>query len=172
MYERLFSLVMSRADYHARTFEACATLAAQAAPLTKRKDREMFLSSLTSAQQATFLALADRVIHADGRLAAEEAAILDALRREIPEPDLVPSDTEDASLPVTFPDRRSRVSAVLELIGIAHADGHFDETEGEVIAEIEDAFGFSQTDRALLRDWVLRQLALVRDAEELMQAGE
>lgn len=70
----------------------------------------------------------------------------------------------------TFKCRRSRASALLELIGIAYCDTSYDPDEQELIQEIGLAFGFAKEDVLAMENWVLRQISLVREAEDFFDA--
>lgn len=128
----------------------------------------MFLRDFTDEQKQAFLVLADKVVLADGRLAPEEAALLGTFRAEmgVAEAPLPSMDIEQAAKP--FDSRPVKVAALLELIALGHADGDFDKDESAVVKEIKSAFGLSLAEFEAMTNWVLRQMALAREASELM----
>lgn len=130
----------------------------------------MFLRDLTDDQKKAFLVLADKVVHADGNLAEEEKVLIAALTAEMGLASSVPADMDFASAAAAFSDRKSKVAVMLELIGIGHADGDFDKDETEIVKEIMRTFRITPVEFEIMSNWVLRQLALVREADELMTA--
>ena len=121
----------------------------------------MFLENLEPREKRAFLALAHKVVHADGVLAEREARILATLSDAIREPALEGTLEELAAV---FQSRRSRVSALLELMGIGYADGEYHVAEIESVAEIARALGFSDDELVGLENWVVRQVALIEEA--------
>lgn len=121
----------------------------------------MFLENLEPREKRAFLALALKVVHADGVLAEREARILATLSDAIGEPALEGTVEELAAV---FQSRRSRVSALLELMGIGYADGEYHVAEIESVAEIARALGFPDDELVGLENWVVRQVALIEEA--------
>ena len=121
----------------------------------------MFLENLEPCEKRAFLALAHKVVHADGVLAEREARILATLSDAIGEPAL---DGTVEELAAAFQSRRSRVSALLELMGMGYADGEYHVAEIESVAEIARALGFSDDELVGLENWVVRQVALIEEA--------
>lgn len=128
----------------------------------------MFLRDLTDEQKRAFLALADKVYLADSHLAPEETAILAMFRAEMDVADVPVPQMEIADAAKVFDTRKARVSALFELIALGHADGDFNRDESAVVKEIKQAFGLSLAEFEAMENWVLRQMALVREASELM----
>lgn len=128
----------------------------------------MFLRDFTEEQKQAFLVLANKVVLADGSLAPEEAALLGTFRAEmgVTEAPLPSMDAEQAAQ--AFDTRPAKVAALLELIALGHADGDFDKDESAVVKEVKRAFGLSLADFEAMTNWVLRQMALVREASDLM----
>lgn len=128
----------------------------------------MFLHDLTDEQKRAFLVLADKVVLADGCLAPEESALLDTFRAEMGVADASVPQIDIAEAASAFDTRKARVSVLLELIALVHADGDFNKGESVVVNEIRQAFALSPAEFEAMANWVLRQMALVRDASELM----
>lgn len=131
----------------------------------------MFLATLTTDQKRAFLALADAVIRADAILLPQECAMLATMRAEMELPDdiLVPamSVVEAAG---HFTDRAAKVSAMLELVGLALADTMVAPEEDALLAEIALAMGLSDSDLLAQKTWVFRQFALLQEARTMMMA--
>ena len=121
----------------------------------------MFLENLEPREKRAFLALAQKVVHADGVLAEREARILAALSDAIGAPAL---DGTVEELAAAFQSRRSKVSALLELMGIGYVDGEYHVAEIESVAEIARALGFADDELVGLENWVVRQVALIEEA--------
>lgn len=132
----------------------------------------MFLHLLNDKEKGGFLSLAHKLVWADGEFASEEQLFLDAMKREMG----LPSDEEakDADPTVAsgnFGSKKSRVAAMLELIGLAHADNEYHPDEVALLKTVNAAFDFSETQFAAMENWVLRQLTLTREADAMMQEG-
>jgi hypothetical protein len=69
----------------------------------------------------------------------------------------------------TFPTRRSRIIALLNLIRLSYADGAFEIEEECVLKEVSRAFGVSDDEFRLLDNWVRRLLSLEAEARDLME---
>ena len=121
----------------------------------------MFLENLIGKEKSAFLGLAQKVVHADGLLSAREAQLLTALEAAAGE--TVAQGTID-SLAAVFQTRQSRVSALLELMGLGLADGEYHPAETKLIKEIAKALGFTEDELIGMESWVVRQVALIEEA--------
>lgn len=131
----------------------------------------MFLGQLDERQKTAFLVLADKVIQSDGTVADPEETMLSFMKSEMGLPRASRPDgrsVEDAA--AAFDTRAAKVAALLELIGLSMADGDFHDDEATVLKAITDAVGITHTEFEVMRNWVVRQLALVREASALMTA--
>lgn len=145
----------------------------------------MFLSELEPREKKSFIVLAERFMSQDGAKVDEESEFFTQMKTEMSrgfglqfsgilgDPsgyiygDLG-SSTTDADLFAAFKGRKAKTIAMLELIGLGHADSSYCALEEEFINRMADAFGFSVEEVVEIENWVLRQLALVRDARTLM----
>lgn len=131
----------------------------------------MFLGQLEDRQKEAFLVLADRVIRADGVVAEQEEAMLAAMKTEMGLPsDMRPDDRSVEDVAPLFSSRPSKVAALLELIGLSMADGHYHDDEAAVLESIKNSFNVTPAEYEVMRNWVIRQLALVREVNVLMTA--
>ena len=121
----------------------------------------MFLENLIGKEKSAFLGLAQMVVHADGLLSAREAQLLTALEAAAGE--TVAQGTIE-SLAAVFQTRQSRVSALLELMGLGLADGEYHPAETKLIKEIAKALGFTEDELIGMESWVVRQVALIEEA--------
>lgn len=132
----------------------------------------MFLSVLSDLQKMAFLDLADQAIRADGRIASEELALLETMKREMALPSTVlPQGKGLSEAANAFDTRASKVAALLELIGLGLADGHLRNTENDFLEKVVSIFGVSLQDFETMKQWVARQVALVSEANLMMQEG-
>lgn len=98
--------------------------------------------------------------------------MLAAMRAEMALPESTPVPALDmAAASVVFGSRSSRVAVMLELAGLCLADGEVAPQEEALLARIGGALGFTAADLMAQRDWVLRQLALVHEANGMMMEG-
>lgn len=126
----------------------------------------MFVGRLNTRQQSLLLTLSKQLIAADGNIHDKEHALLASLQVQ-----MAPG-VEDASglrLDEEFQSTESKVSLLLELLGLAHADQDYHLTEKDFIAKVAKAIGVDANLLADMESWVVRQLALVREAEAFME---
>jgi len=101
----------------------------------------MFLDELDLRQRCSFLALATRIVLADGDVAPEEDVVLNALKIELGDGVLAPAEEVfGATNAAVFQTQRSRRIAFLELLVLVHADAKLHPDESTVLAEISKAF--------------------------------
>ncbi|MCP5180283.1 MAG: hypothetical protein H6993_14525 [Pseudomonadales bacterium] len=129
----------------------------------------MWLSQLSASQRLALLDLAHNVVVSDGLLDPGEEGMLSEFKAEMGLPD----SHETGYLPLdglaeTFPDRRSRVVAIINLLQLSYADGAFEVEEECLLKEISRLFAFSEEEFLLLDNWVRRWLVLQREAMGFM----
>lgn len=129
----------------------------------------MFLNMLTDAQKCAFLAMATKVVMADGGVGPEEDAALEVRRAEMgggvtapAEQIFGPSDT------AVFDTRRSQTIALLELYLLAYSDSKFDPDERPILDELRTAWGIDAAAAAEIEAWAERQAPLSVAAWNLM----
>jgi hypothetical protein len=119
-------------------------------------------------QQGALLKLAEMVAHADGQLWQEQKTILETLRFQCSNPQTIDS-LDLPNLTSIFESRRDKVALMLELIGVAYANGDYHELEKGLIFEIAEALELDSISIKDMENWVVRQLILVREANILME---
>ena len=62
------------------------------------------------------------------------------------------------------------MKVLLELLSLAHVDGHYDVTEVTMINRLADAFSVDETELDMLLAWVVRQTLLLQEAESFMES--
>jgi len=129
----------------------------------------MFLNQLQEDQKKAFLALALKLIQADGVTDPREEMIFLAMRQEMGlwrEAKLPQGSLEELAL--FFPDRKSRRITILELLGLVFADDRFQAQEQRLLRGLANLFEFSEEDATKMEKWVQRQIELTKEAQELM----
>jgi uncharacterized tellurite resistance protein B-like protein len=130
----------------------------------------MFLHMLNDDQKRAFAALALKLTAADGAVVGREAAKLRALAGEMNlELEGWDSSASVAELAAKFTDRRSKVVALLELLGFAYSDTSFQAVEESLVNEVASAMSLSGDDLKRLETWVGQHVDHVRQAFALMR---
>ena len=129
----------------------------------------MFVQNLNERQQGALLHYADEVMRVDRKIDAAELTAMEVLRNQT-KPGVKAEDVPVEALPGLFKDRLSRVSFLLELVGMGYANEDFDPTQSELVNQIAEAFAFHEngTLEAIER-WVQDELALMKQAQQLME---
>ena len=128
----------------------------------------MFVQNLNERQQGVLLHYADEVMRADRKIDAAELIALDMLRKQA-EPGVKADDVAIEALPDLFEDRLSRVSFLLELVGMGYANEDFDPEQSELVNHIAKIFYFHEDGTIeAIEGWVKDELALMKKAQELM----
>ena len=129
----------------------------------------MFVQNLNERQQGVLLHYADEVMRTDRKIKAEELMAMDLLRSQT-EPGVKAEDVPIEQLPGVFEDRLSRVSFLLELVGMGYADEDFDPEESELVVRIAEVFSLHEDGtKGAVEQWVKDELALMKQAQKLMQ---
>jgi hypothetical protein len=85
------------------------------------------------------------------------------------DPDATVVDGEVAELAAVFSDRRSKVAALLELVGLGYADTSFGGIERSLIADVARAMDIDSGDMQRIEDWVRQHVDHLRQALALMR---
>ncbi len=130
----------------------------------------MFLNLLNDDQKAAFAALAEMMIESDGIVVGREAATLGALKGEMGMTDGPDSSSARvADLAAVFADRRSKIVAVLELVGLGYSDTSFSGTERSLVSEVAREMDIGAEDLARIEAWVQGHMQHIRAAMVLMR---
>jgi len=130
----------------------------------------MFLNSLTQEQKKNFLAIAMRIIGADGILETRERQKIETMRYEMGlynETDLPKGDIEDIAK--TFDTRKSRVTVMLEGIALAYADEDLGGEEQKILRALALVFEFSEEEATAMENWVKRYKELHQEAVAMFE---
>ena len=126
----------------------------------------MFLHLLNETQQTALLAIAKQFIEVDRHLADEEQNLLELMYAEsgldfdteLPQGDV-------ASLLPAFDTRQAKAAALLEIIGVGHADQTFHGDESAFVRKMAQGLGIAEDEVRRMESWVERQLQLAQEAE-------
>ena len=124
----------------------------------------MFLHHLSERQKQSLLALATRMVLADGQITDREEEMLLRVKTYIG-PDVVAPANEiygvtNASV---FDSNEARVATIVELLLLGHSDEHFHANEDMVLNEVLESFELTLTDLEEIESWVSQMLDLERD---------
>jgi uncharacterized tellurite resistance protein B-like protein len=118
----------------------------------------MFLNLLKQEEKIAFLTLAKKIISIDSTISKQEMVLLNSMKREL-ELDDIDVQYLDASIEevcLLFSNSKSKVSAIMELIGIGFVDGKFVLEEQNLIYQIADAMNISREETNMYIDWARR----------------
>ena len=126
----------------------------------------MFIEKLNDRQKGILLHLGKKLISADGNIHDKETELLDVLRAQMP-----PSVQEIASsnLASEFQTQESKAVLLLEILGLAHADEEYHLDEKSFVSGLAKEIGIDSNTLADMESWVLRQFALVREAQQFLE---
>ncbi len=131
----------------------------------------MFVGNLNEPQQQVLIALTKQLIAADGEINEKEKEILAFIESQCSLSSVESSETpinQDKIISI-FNDQRSTVSLILELLGVAYSDSHYDEEEKRFVEKVANDLSVPSELMEQLESWVHRQFILTREAEILME---
>jgi tellurite resistance protein len=129
----------------------------------------MFLRNFEQAEQQAFIYLANEVIKADSKIDEIELDFLSALQNEFSEMvEYKENQISEEDAIQALAKYSSKVSAIIELIGIAHIDGNYATEEKEYLRGVSQKLGISEEKFDHLENWVLKQSALLDEAKHLL----
>jgi hypothetical protein len=120
----------------------------------------MFLNILDNKEKQAYFALAKKLVNADNQIAHQEMVLLNAMKQEMQwekeHLETLPESLSIQELCDFFTEKRTKVCAVMELIGIAFVDGEFVAPEQTLIYEIGKAMGMEIDEINMYIDWAKR----------------
>ncbi|MCG6950104.1 MAG: hypothetical protein LJE93_14425 [Acidobacteria bacterium] len=129
----------------------------------------MYLNLLDDDERVAFAELAEMMIEADGLVIGREAAALAALKAEMGMSDAEASGRTVDELASVFKGRRSKVAALLELIGLGYSDTSFSLGEESLVNTAANRMAIGPDDLAQIEEWVRDHFSLIRRALILMR---
>ena len=128
----------------------------------------MWLSNLSKDQHQALIRLAHNVIVSDGLLDPNEEGMFDLMKKEMGIENS--EEVEYLSLDgieTIFPDRKTRIIALINLIRIGYVDGAFEIEEECLLRDLANSFDIELDEIELLDNWVKRLVGLEKEAEAL-----
>jgi tellurite resistance protein len=130
----------------------------------------MFLIELAHAEREAFWSLANLMVAADGKIAPEEAAMLEDLQSQLGIDAGGLQDTSDVSaLALAIKEPSHRAISLMELASLAYVDGSYDEPEKELLRTIGGLWGLDKVIVMQAEEWGRKRVALTAEAVRLMQ---
>lgn len=129
----------------------------------------MFLNVLSLDEKGAFAELAEKMIQADGIVIGRETAALAALRAEMGISGAVGTDRSLGELAAVFRSKRSKIAALLELIGLGYSDTNFHIGEESLVSGLAREMGIDADELGQVEGWVKDHVELVRRALVLMR---
>jgi len=129
----------------------------------------MFLNSLPQSQKVAFLALVRDFVRVDEKVSETEIQSLEVMCHGMGlDPKMWIEKRPRAEWFKQIEGRPARVAVLFELLGLAFADHDFGALERAFIQEACAEWGFSEEDLKEFANWVERHMALVAEAQRLM----
>ena len=128
----------------------------------------MWLSNLSKDQHQALIRLAHNVIVSDGLLDPNEEGMFDLMKKEMGIENS--QEVEYLSLDgieTTFPDRKTRIIVLINLIRIGYVDGAFEIEEECLLRDLANSFDIELDEFELLDNWVKRLVGLEKEAQAL-----
>ncbi len=128
----------------------------------------MWLSNLSKDQHQALIRLAHNVIVSDGLLDPNEEGMFDLMKKEMGIENS--QEVEYLSLDgieTTFPDRKTRIIVLINLIRVGYVDGAFEIEEECLLRDLANSFDIELDEFELLDNWVKRLVALEKEAQAL-----
>ena len=128
----------------------------------------MWVSNLSKDQHQALIRLAHNVIVSDGLLDPNEEGMFDLMKKEMGIENS--EEVEYLSLDgieTTFPDRKTRIIVLINLIRIGYVDGAFEIEEECLLRDLANSFDIELDEFELLDNWVKRLVGLEKEAQAL-----
>ena len=128
----------------------------------------MWLSNLSKDQHQALIRLAHNVIVSDGLLDPNEEGMFDLMKKEMGIENS--QEVEYLSLDgieTTFPDRKTRIIVLINLIRVGYVDGAFEIEEECLLRDLANSFDIELDEFELLDNWVKRLVGLEKEAQAL-----
>jgi hypothetical protein len=129
----------------------------------------VYLNLLDDDEKRAFAELAEKMIEADGLVIGREAAALAALKAEMGMSETGSGGRSADELAGVFKSRRSKVAALLELIGLGYSDTAFNVNEESLVNTVANQMAISPDELHQIEDWVKEHFSLIRRALILMR---
>ena len=130
----------------------------------------MFLNNLSESEKKAFLTLAKEFILVDGVLSPEEEDFIKIMKAEMSIEEGYPDGEKTRKeLFDIFSTKKSQIAAVIEMQGLGYANMEYHIQEKAFIKEMADHFNITEAELDGIDDWVVRQVALLYEANEFWE---
>jgi uncharacterized tellurite resistance protein B-like protein len=129
----------------------------------------VYLNLLDDDEKRAFAELAEKMIEADGLVIGREASALAALKAEMGVTEAGGKGGTVEELAGVFKSRRSKVAALLELIGLGYSDTAFSVSEESLVNTVANQMAIPPDDLHAVEKWVQEHFSLIRRALILMR---
>jgi uncharacterized tellurite resistance protein B-like protein len=129
----------------------------------------VYLNLLDDDEKRAFAELAEKMIEADGLVIGREASALAALKAEMGMTETDGGGRSVDELAGVFKGRRSKIAALLELIGLGYSDTAFSVSEESLVNQVANQMAVAPDDLHQIEEWVQDHFSLVRRALILMR---
>jgi len=129
----------------------------------------VYLNLLDDDEKRAFAELAEKMIEADGLVIGREESALASLKAEMGMSDANSGGRGVEELAGVFKGRRSKVAALLELIGLGYSDTAFSVSEESLVNTVANQMAISPDELQEIEDWVKEHFSLIRRALILMR---
>jgi uncharacterized tellurite resistance protein B-like protein len=129
----------------------------------------VYLNLLDNDEKIAFAELAEKMVEADGIVIGREAAALASLKAEMGISESEGGGRTVDELAGVFKSRRSKVAALLELIGLGYSDISFHVTEESLVNSVANQMAVTPDELHEMEEWVKEHVNLVRRALIMMR---
>ena len=129
----------------------------------------MFLNLLDNDEKHAFAELAEMMIKSDGLVIGREESALTALMAEMGSAGSPGGGRSVEELAGVFRSWRSKIAALLELVGLGYTDTNFSVDEQSLASNIARHMGLTAAELDQVEEWVREHVNLVRRALILMR---
>ena len=129
----------------------------------------MYLNLLDNDEKIAFAELAEKMVEADGIVIGREAAAVASLKAEMGISGQESGGRSVDELAGVFKSRRSKVAALLELIGLGYSDISFHVSEESLVNSVANQMAITPDELHEMEEWVKEHVNLVRRALILMR---
>jgi uncharacterized tellurite resistance protein B-like protein len=116
----------------------------------------MFLHNLKQKEKEAFLALIKKFIRVDEKISDSEKTILNQLQFEMGcDSKIHPRETTLDECLESFESKTSKVSVLLEIVGLGYADTEYGVQESKFVKKIAEAFGIDKNELIAMENYCL-----------------
>ncbi len=129
----------------------------------------MFLNLLNEDEKKHYLAIAMRIVNADGKFSFEERQMIDSIRLEmglVNETELPAGSIEALAEP--FKSERSKKIVLLEGTLLAYVDGKFSGSEEKILRALALIFEIPEEKALIIEDWVKKFIDLQKEVKNII----